>query len=82
MAFRIWWNALRSDVVHLKPKSIYWEICRKREAQKGAGWIRELERIGREVAQVIGVEVIYLGLDVPGEPAWKYGEAGPELIGT
>ena len=59
----------------------YWEICRKREAQKGAGWIRELERIGRELAQVVGVEVIYLGLDVPGEPAWKYGETGPELIG-
>jgi hypothetical protein len=61
--------------------SRYWEICRKREAQKGAGWIRELERIGREVAQVIGVEVIYLGLDVPGESAWTYADTGPELIG-
>ena len=34
----------------------YWEICRKREAQKGAGWIRELERLGREVSTQIGVE--------------------------
>jgi hypothetical protein len=60
--------------------SRYWEICRKREAQKGAGWIRELERIGREVAEVVGVEVMYLGLDAPAEPAWKYGDAGPELV--
>jgi hypothetical protein len=60
--------------------SRYWEICRKREAQKGAGWIRELERISREVAEVIGVEVVYLGLDVPAEPGWKYSDAGPELV--
>jgi len=57
----------------------YWEICRKREAQKGAGWIRELERIGRESSEVIGVEVLYLGLDVEGDPPWTYGEEGPEL---
>ena len=25
----------------------YWELCRRREAQKGAAWIRELERIAR-----------------------------------
>jgi hypothetical protein len=60
--------------------SRYWEICRKREAQKGAGWIRELERIGRELAEVVGVEVMYLGLDAPAEPAWKYGDSGPELV--
>jgi hypothetical protein len=58
----------------------YWEICRKREAQKGAGWIRELERIGREVAEVIGVEVMYLGVDLSAEPAWKYADGGPELV--
>jgi hypothetical protein len=57
----------------------YWEICRKREAQKGAAWIREFERIGRESAEVIGVEMFYLGLDVAGDPPWKYGEDGPEL---
>jgi hypothetical protein len=57
----------------------YWEICRKREAQKGAGWIREFERVGREAAEVIGVEMLYLGLDVEGDPPWKYAEQGPEL---
>jgi hypothetical protein len=57
----------------------YWEICRKREAQKGAGWIREFERIGRESAEVIGVEMLFLGLDVEGDPPWKYAEQGPEL---
>ena len=62
--------------------SRYWEICRKREAQKGAGWIRELERIGREVAEVTGVEILYLGIQVEGDPGWDYGEAGPEITGS
>ena len=57
----------------------YWEICRKREAQKGAAWIRELERLGREMAVQIGVEVFYLGLELSGSPAWSYVEEGPEL---
>jgi len=57
----------------------YWEICRKREAQKGAGWIRELERLGREVATQIGVEVFLLGLDLEGSPAWTYEDEGPLL---
>lgn len=62
--------------------SRYWEICRKREAQKGAGWIRELERIGREVPEVTGVEILYLGIDVEGDPGWEYGDAGPEITGS
>ena len=57
----------------------YWEICRKREAQKGAAWIRELDRIAREVPEVTGVEILYLGLDVEGDPGWEYGDSGPEL---
>jgi len=57
----------------------YWEICRKREAQKGAGWIRELDRLGREIAEQIGVEVFYLGIAVPADPAWTYEEGGPLL---
>ncbi|MEE3327895.1 MAG: hypothetical protein VX252_11215 [Myxococcota bacterium] len=57
----------------------YWEICRKREAQKGAAWIRELERLGREMAVQIGVEVFYLGLELSGSPAWSYEEEGPQL---
>jgi hypothetical protein len=60
----------------------YWEICRKREAQKGAGWIRELERIGREVAEQIGVEVFFLGISLEGDPAWEYQESGPVLSGA
>ncbi|MCS5638233.1 MAG: hypothetical protein NZ990_17060 [Myxococcota bacterium] len=59
----------------------YWEICRKREAQKGAGWIRELERLGREVATQIGVEVFLLGLEFEDHPAWSYDEEGPLLNG-
>ncbi len=57
----------------------YWEICRKREAQKGAGWIRELERLGREISGSIGVEVFYLGLSVGADPAFTYEEDGPLL---
>lgn len=57
----------------------YWEICRKREAQKGAGWIREFERIARESSEVVGTEILYLGVDAAGDPPWKYTEAGPEL---
>lgn len=60
----------------------YWEICRKREAQKGAGWIRELERLGREVSGLIGVEVFFLALTVDADPAWSYEEDGPLLAGT
>jgi len=60
----------------------YWEICRKREAQKGAGWIREIERLGREIATQIGVEVFLLGLDMGEEPPWSYEEQGPALSGT
>ncbi len=57
----------------------YWEICRKREAQKGAAWIRELDRLGRETATQIGVEVFYLGLVLEGDPEWSYEEGGPML---
>ena len=62
--------------------SRYWEICRKREAQKGAGWIRELERIGREVPEVTGVEIRYLGIQVEGDPGWEYGDEGPVINGS
>ncbi len=60
----------------------YWQICRKREAQKGAGWIREIERLGREIATQIGVEVFLLGLELEDNPAWSYEEEGPQLSGT
>jgi len=57
----------------------YWELCRKREAQKGAGWIRELERLGREIAQDIGVEVFFAAIELEGDPGWEYQEGGPIL---
>lgn len=59
----------------------YWEICRKREAQKGAAWIREMERIAREVPDVTGVEILYLGIEVEGDPGWDYDAQGPVLSG-
>lgn len=57
----------------------YWELCRKREAQKGAAWIRELERLGREISEQIGVEVFFLAWDLEGDPAWTYEDGGPML---
>jgi hypothetical protein len=57
----------------------YWELCRKREAQKGAAWIREIERLGREISEQIGVEVFFVAWDLDGNPPWSYGENGPVL---
>jgi hypothetical protein len=59
----------------------YWELCRKREAQKGAGWIRELERIAREVGETIGIEVFFVGLETDGVPGWSYDDEGATLSG-
>ena len=59
----------------------YWELCRKREAQKGAAWIRELERIGREAAESIGCEIMFVGLATQGDPGWTYDDQGALLSG-
>lgn len=59
----------------------YWELCRKREAQKGAGWIRELERIAREVGETIGSEILFVGLTTDSVPGWEYDDEGPKLTG-
>lgn len=59
----------------------YWELCRKREAQKGAAWIRELERIAREAAETIGSEVFFVGLSLSDAPGWGYDDEGPLLSG-
>ncbi len=67
-------------VIAASPK--YWELCRKREAQKGAGWIRELERIAREIGETIGTEVIFVGMTLETEDAelgWEYDDEGPKL---
>jgi hypothetical protein len=57
----------------------YWELCRKREAQKGAAWIREMERLARDVEESIGVQVLYRAVSLDGDPGWEYGEEGPAL---
>lgn len=59
----------------------YWELCRKREAQKGAAWIRELERIARESAEAIGCEVFFVALATHGTPGWDYDDEGAVLSG-
>jgi len=57
----------------------YWELCRKREAQKGAVWIRELQRLGNEIERDIGVTVRYVGLTLQGDPGWNYADGSPTL---
>ena len=61
----------------------YWKLCRKREAQKGAGWIRELERIAREIGESIGTEVFFVGLstDTAEGVGWNYDDEGAVLSG-
>ncbi|MGK0485019.1 MAG: hypothetical protein ACJAYI_000527 [Myxococcota bacterium] len=74
-------TSTEAPVIILLAAHRYWEICRKREAQKGAGWIRELERLAREIPEQIGNEVFYASLDsdVEADPAWEYTEDGPVL---
>jgi hypothetical protein len=57
----------------------YWELCRKREAQKGAAWIREIERFARELGEATGVTLCFLGCRLEGDPGWSYPEGAPVL---
>lgn len=66
-------------VVAASPR--YWELCRKREAQKGAGWIREMERLAREIGESIGCEVLFVSLKTDSDPGWDYDDQGPKLTG-
>jgi hypothetical protein len=59
----------------------YWTLCRKREAQKGAAWIKEHERLAREIEEETGVTVLFLGLGLEGDPGWSYSEGTPVLDG-
>ena len=59
----------------------YWELCRKREAQRGAAWIRELERLAVEIEEATGVTVLYLALRVNSDPGWNYENGSPEFDG-
>lgn len=60
----------------------YWSLCRRREAQKGAAWIHEIERLIREVDEKLGVAVHCLALQLEGDPGWTYDEEGPRLTAT
>jgi hypothetical protein len=55
----------------------YWELCRKREAQRGAAWIQQMERLAKEIEEKIGVSVRYLALKLQGDPGWGYAEGRP-----
>jgi hypothetical protein len=55
----------------------YWELCRKREAQRGAAWIQQMERLGKEIEEKVGVSVRYLSLKLQGDPGWSYAEGRP-----
>jgi hypothetical protein len=57
----------------------YWSLCRRREAQKGAAWIHEIERLVRELDEKLGVVVHCLGLQLEGDPGWGYDGEGPRL---
>jgi hypothetical protein len=57
----------------------YWELCRRREAQKGAAWIKEMERLAGEIEAEFGVTVMYLGCQLDGDPGWSYPDGSPVL---
>ncbi len=59
----------------------YWELCRKREAQKGAAWIKEMERLANEIEEANGVSVVFLSSKIDGDPGWSYPENSPVLDG-
>jgi len=60
----------------------YWELCRKRSAQKGAAWIKELTRLAEEIHAETQVPVHYMSLRLQGDPGWGYDEEGPLLEGS
>jgi hypothetical protein len=60
----------------------YWELCRKREAQRGAAWINQMERLAQETDLNLGIEVRYYGLKLQGDPGWEYQDDKPVLVGT
>ncbi len=55
----------------------WWELCRKREAQKGSAWIREMERLAREIGEQTSISVIYAALRASGDPGWSYDSGAP-----
>jgi hypothetical protein len=60
----------------------YWELCRKRATQKGAAWIKEIDRIVADAPEAIGVPVHFMSVRLDKDPGWIYGADGPELDGN
>jgi hypothetical protein len=66
----------------------YWELCRRRESQKGAAWIRELERLAKlvetgeegEASEGLGIGVRFLALALDADPAWEIRDGAPTLL--
>lgn len=59
----------------------YWELCRKRATQRGAAWIKEVERLAGDAAGSLDAPVEFLSLRLEGDPGWSYDDAGPLLDG-
>jgi len=57
----------------------YWELCRRREAQKGAAWIHELERLAREFETQCGVSIQFVSLALEGDPGFAFDAEGARL---
>jgi hypothetical protein len=59
----------------------WWELSRKREAQKGAAWIKELDRLAREIVEKLDIPVRFLTLRTPGDPGFSHDSGAPRLDG-
>lgn len=57
----------RSINLELRPELIvlgtprYWELCRKREAQKGAVWIQQMDRLAGEITEAVATPRLLYG---------------------
>lgn len=70
----------RSINLELRPELIvlgtprYWELCRKREAQKGAVWIQQMDRLAGEITEAVATPVSFMALRLRGDPIVVTGE--------
>jgi len=58
----------------------YWALCRQREAQKGAAWIQQMERLANELKDGSPLPVHYWALMIENYPGFEASEeAWPQL---
>jgi hypothetical protein len=69
-------------VLMLLGNTRYWELCRKREAQKGAAWINQMERLAEEIDANLDIQVRYVSIKLQGDPGWEWNGDRPEIVGT